>query len=181
MYEVGLALACRQPSEILIVRDDHDPFLFDVSTIPHKNIDFTDFDAAKEELKQELVFTPSRTKPHFRCSHIRAMASLTSQEQQLLKLFSEYGPDQVFWAQKSNLGTLAAVPRLLDKQLLVTEGRTDTGQATFRWTRLDISWQRTLISISPNVKPAAALWQKRHPKENNSEVIATCNLTSHCS
>ncbi len=28
MYEVGLALACRQPSEVLLVRDDHEKFLF---------------------------------------------------------------------------------------------------------------------------------------------------------
>src|SRR6266498_4784321 len=40
MYEVGLALACRQPSEVLLIRDDNERFLFDVSTIPHKIIDF---------------------------------------------------------------------------------------------------------------------------------------------
>jgi hypothetical protein len=33
MYEVGLALACRQPGEVLLVRDDKAPFLFDVSTV----------------------------------------------------------------------------------------------------------------------------------------------------
>src|SRR5687768_9612375 len=36
LYEVGLALACRHPAEVLSVRDDEDPFLFDVSTVPHK-------------------------------------------------------------------------------------------------------------------------------------------------
>ena len=35
MYEVGIALSCRQPEEVLLVRDDDDKFLFDVSTIPH--------------------------------------------------------------------------------------------------------------------------------------------------
>jgi hypothetical protein len=34
MYEVGVALAARQPSEVLLVRDDRKRFLFDVSTIP---------------------------------------------------------------------------------------------------------------------------------------------------
>ena len=38
MYEVGLALACRHPSEVLLVRDDDDPFLFDVSTEPVSEI-----------------------------------------------------------------------------------------------------------------------------------------------
>jgi hypothetical protein len=40
MYEVGLALACRQPEEVLLVRDDNERFLFNVSTIPHLTLDF---------------------------------------------------------------------------------------------------------------------------------------------
>lgn len=38
MYEVGLALACRQPAEVLLIRDDRDRFLFDVSTISPSNL-----------------------------------------------------------------------------------------------------------------------------------------------
>ncbi len=34
MYEVGLALACRQSVEVVLVRDDSEPLLFDVSHIP---------------------------------------------------------------------------------------------------------------------------------------------------
>ena len=30
MYEVGIALACRHPSEVLLVRDDEDTFPFTV-------------------------------------------------------------------------------------------------------------------------------------------------------
>src|SRR5438552_2510987 len=41
LYEVGIALACRMPSEVLLIRDDNDKFLFDVSTIPHQKLDFT--------------------------------------------------------------------------------------------------------------------------------------------
>jgi hypothetical protein len=29
LYEVGIALACRHPSEVLLARDDEDKFLFD--------------------------------------------------------------------------------------------------------------------------------------------------------
>jgi hypothetical protein len=46
MYEVGLALACRQPSEVLLVRDDRARFLFDVSVVPHMQVDFTDKERA---------------------------------------------------------------------------------------------------------------------------------------
>ena len=51
LYEVGLALACRHPSEVLLIRDDYEDFLFDVSTVPHKNLNFTDEAGATEQLR----------------------------------------------------------------------------------------------------------------------------------
>ena len=55
MYEVGLALACRNPEEVLILRDDQDQLLFDLSTIPHMRVDFTDHAAAKTEIHDAIV------------------------------------------------------------------------------------------------------------------------------
>ncbi|MBM3500422.1 MAG: hypothetical protein FJX74_17330 [Armatimonadetes bacterium] len=55
MYEVGIALACRQPAEVLLIRDGQDRFLLDVSTIPHMTLDFTDAGAARVRLASELV------------------------------------------------------------------------------------------------------------------------------
>ena len=37
MYEVGIALACRPPSDVLLVRDDQEKFLFDVSIDTSRN------------------------------------------------------------------------------------------------------------------------------------------------
>jgi hypothetical protein len=54
MYEVGIALACRQPADVLLIRDDRDHFLFDVSTIPHMTLDFTQRDTACELLREAL-------------------------------------------------------------------------------------------------------------------------------
>ncbi len=54
LTEAGLALACRQPSEVLLIRDDRDNFLFDVSAIPHKIIDFSDKNRARHELHVEI-------------------------------------------------------------------------------------------------------------------------------
>lgn len=54
MYEVGLALACRQPSEVLLVRDDRDKFLL-ISTIPHMTIDFTNTTTAMFTLHEALI------------------------------------------------------------------------------------------------------------------------------
>lgn len=55
MYEVGVALACRHPSEVLLVRDDEDKFLFDVSSIPHMEVDFTNTGAAIDSLREALL------------------------------------------------------------------------------------------------------------------------------
>ncbi len=54
MYEVGLALACRQSTEVLLIRDDRDKFLFDVSTVPHMTVDVANKDLAIKVLKEEL-------------------------------------------------------------------------------------------------------------------------------
>ncbi len=78
MYEVGLALACRQPGEVLLVRDDKAPFLFDVSTVPHKHIEFSDAGNARTELAHELV-ARLREVDHLRDARLAvAIASLTS-------------------------------------------------------------------------------------------------------
>lgn len=55
MYEVGIALASRQSSEVLLVRDDEDKFLFDVSTVPHLKMDFSDKLKAVIRLRNELI------------------------------------------------------------------------------------------------------------------------------
>lgn len=55
MYEVGMALACRQPADVLLVRDDYEKFLFDVSTIPHITIEFADVPKARARLTEELL------------------------------------------------------------------------------------------------------------------------------
>jgi len=57
MYEVGVALACRHPSEVLLIRDDEDRFLFDVSTIPHLRLDFTDAVKARDCFTNTLLLT----------------------------------------------------------------------------------------------------------------------------
>jgi len=55
MYEVGIALSCRNPSEILIVRDDQEKTLFDVSMVPHMHIDFSDTEGAKNKLTSAIL------------------------------------------------------------------------------------------------------------------------------
>lgn len=55
LYEVGIALACRSPEEVLLIRDDTDQLIFDTSSVPHKTIDFFDKDKAIETLRSLLL------------------------------------------------------------------------------------------------------------------------------
>lgn len=131
-----MALACRQPSEVLLVRDDHDPFLFDVSTVPHKQMNFTDVDQAKKTLADEMLARLKEVK-HVRDARIAvAAASLTSQERSVLAAFAAYDTNQVFWFKKSSVFNSIAIARLLDKQLIRTAGATADGEAMFGWTML---------------------------------------------
>lgn len=149
MYEVGLALACRQPTEVLLIRDDHDKFLFDVSTIPHKQMNFADEASARTELANELVARLREINHMNDARLLLATSTLTAPERGIIEAFKDYTPEKVFWLQKGNLATLAAIPRLLDKQLLITAGTTNDGKEMFRWTRLGYTLAQSLETLLP--------------------------------
>jgi hypothetical protein len=85
MYEVGLALACRLPSEVLLVRDDRKRFLFDVSTIPHVTIDFSDRDAAIDRIRAALTDRLQETATLFDARVTIALRGLMPLELQILE------------------------------------------------------------------------------------------------
>lgn len=127
MYEVGLALACRQSSEVLLVRDDEDKFLFDVSTIPHKKIDFTDVENAKDILSEELR---ERLKEQRYVNDSRvelAMAQLSPLDVLLLRQFAT-DPDQDYQITITP-DNVVSISRLLDKQLIMTHNLSQAGGA----------------------------------------------------
>lgn len=139
MYEVGLALACRQPSEVLLIRDDEYPFLFDVSTIPHITINFSDKEKAKKQLRSEIIDKVDSID-YFNDTRVRiAISSLSAAELSLLnKLASQ--PDNFIWSPVSG-GTVLSViehaaSRLLDKQLIQLVGEFDNKQPAYRATKL---------------------------------------------
>ena len=89
MYEVGIALACRQPSDVLLIRDDKDKFLFDVSTVPHMHLDFVDTEEARASLTRELL-ARLREQKHLTDARVKlAVTSLTNQEIELLSQLEE--------------------------------------------------------------------------------------------
>ena len=136
MYEIGIALACRQSSEVLLVRDDKDKFLFDVSTIPHMTLNFVDSDAARDALRDELM---SRLRERNLVHDARvetAIASLSGPEVAILKTLAKHDLGTI-WGKPGgsfNLIDLAAYPRLLDKHLIKVAGEFEEGHAAFGWT-----------------------------------------------
>ena len=124
MYEVGLALACRQPCDVLIVRDDDDKLLFDVSTILHYKINFTDTKNAVQQLSEQIASRINEQNFLFDARVQIAFASLSAEEVTLLKQMSGYSSTTI-WARKvkgiANWYALAT-NRLLDKGIITLAG-----------------------------------------------------------
>jgi hypothetical protein len=141
MYEVGLALACRHPSDILLVRDDKDKFLFDVSTIPHMHLDFTDMEKARTALETELQ-ARVREQNYFNDARVKlAVASLSSADIDLMSCFAERPEGEIspwtpevssLWAGFQE----ATLMRLLDKRLIVLAGKFEKGNTGYKPTQL---------------------------------------------
>jgi len=139
MYEVGLALACRQPSDVLLIRDDRDKFLFDVSTVPHMHVDFTDAASATAALNAELV-ARLREQNYLTDARVRlAVSSLSDQEIKLLSGFADLQPGQVSgWNIGGTVLSVyeAAIMRLLDRRLIILAGKFEEGFPGYEPTQL---------------------------------------------
>ncbi len=120
MYEVGLALSCRLPSEVLLIRDDNKKFLFDVSTIPHITIDFTNQSAATEQIRTALRDRLSETKKIYDARVIMAVRQMTPLQLQILEGLLKLAPGQANDFSIKGTGRLSipierAVSELLNK------------------------------------------------------------------
>ena len=115
MYEVGVALACRQSSEVLLIRDDQERFLFDVSTIPHKHIDFSDANPCKATTGRRTRCSRLNERDHLQDARIAiAVAGLTAEERRILSVFAPYQPGEAVPCatnQPRNIGSLATAAR----------------------------------------------------------------------
>lgn len=141
MYEVGIALACRQPQEVLLIRDDNDNFLFDVSTIPHMTIDFNQESIARQRLQDELM-ARLRERQYVNDARVQlAIAGLSAEELTALKQAAEYAPGTV-WGRKDtgsvDFFAMASTPRLLDKGLIQLAGRFVEGYPAYHLTPLGL-------------------------------------------
>jgi hypothetical protein len=139
MYEVGIALAARHPSDVLLVRDDDDPLLFDVTVIPHAKIDFEKTDEARA-LLQNLLIERLREQQRVRHAKIEiAIASLSAEEMNLINRFALFPVNKAWNYPKTdnvNFEAQVAIPRLLDKGMIIVSGRFVDGHPAYRWTEL---------------------------------------------
>lgn len=95
MYEIGVALACRLPSEVLLIRDDDKKFLFDVSSVPNRTIDFKDSGKAIELIRSAIHDRIAETNLTSDARIRLAVRTLTQDEHRVLKEFAELAPDEV--------------------------------------------------------------------------------------
>ena len=139
LYEVGIALACRHPSEVLLVRDDEDKFLFDVSSIPHMKVDFTNTVVAVREIAEALQARFNERQLVNDARVELAVAALSNDEAIMLKSVADYPPGTV-WGRPNTKGVdffgMAALPRLLDKQLIRAVGEFEEGHPAYVTTPL---------------------------------------------
>lgn len=143
MYEVGIAVSCREPHEILLIHDDTDRLLFDVMTIPHVRIDFVDEVAARVQLTSALRMRLAEQN-HLNDARVElAIRTLSYDELSTIKFFLQCWPRQGFGfeLQKQGINSplLTGVSRLVDKGVLRCSGEGEgqtTKMAMFEWTPL---------------------------------------------
>ncbi|MEQ9450822.1 MAG: hypothetical protein RJQ07_04475 [Pseudomonadales bacterium] len=141
MYEVGMALASRLPSEVLLIRDDNEKFLFDVSTIPHQTIDFSDTSSAIETLRTTLVDRLVETNLTADARIEIAVESLTQQELSTLKILD---------ALPNDLARDFALPKLNQPSSPVRQGLERLiSKGCIKSTAINIETESLFYQINP--------------------------------
>jgi hypothetical protein len=133
MYEVGIALACRSPSDCLIVRDDTKKLLFDVSSIPHMTIDFSDEHTAQQQLRQAIEARLSESDLTSDARIRIAAQTLTQAEIVILNVLAKLGPNESSGLTHPNSGQVSipiaqGIQSLFEKGCIKAVGvQDDTG------------------------------------------------------
>ena len=107
MYEIGVALACRNASEVLLFRDDNKKFLFDVSTIPHLEVDFSNNSDAINKLRNAIADRIRETDLVHDARIAIATNTLTQDEMSVLNALSDLAPNQCRDLSNPKLGQLS--------------------------------------------------------------------------
>lgn len=141
LYEVGMALACRSPEEVLLVRDDNDPLIFDTSSIPHETIDFDNKDTAIEKIRALLIDRANERKIIYDARVVSALAHLAPDDLEILKVLADIDPTHSAdfrkqFGEKKGMAipTARALENLLRLDLVVAHSLTDDASLTYKLT-----------------------------------------------
>ncbi len=119
MYEVGLALSCRNQTEVLLIKDikDKGRVLFDVSTIPHLLIDFSEPENSKAQLSMAIR---DRINERDLTKSIRLQIALSSLSQSEIRIIRANKKNSLIgWEEgKVSFTINNGLPRLLEKGIL---------------------------------------------------------------
>ena len=159
MYEVGLALACRLPSEVLLIRDDRKKFLFDVSTIPHITIDFSDNELAIKTLRAALLDRLTESRKLFDARVMIALKGFTPYELEILEYLSKLAPNEaadysvaISGANQLNIPTERAISALLLKGCIEASMRSENGAIYYAATHFGRKVAKAAITNLPKLK-----------------------------
>lgn len=145
LYEVGLALACRQPVEVVLVRDDDDALLFDVTTIPTTHFDPDDVVTSAGIIRSLLN---DRLAERALQADLRVQGTLESLSQFELNVIRQNRHLQVLsWSGSSLPAAVAmALPGLLQRRILRLALPLDpSGIARYEWT----TFGRVIVELLP--------------------------------
>jgi hypothetical protein len=171
MYEVGVALACRSPSEVLLIRDDSKKFLFDVSTIPHMEVDFSDHDIAIIQLRNAISDRLSESQLLEDARVKMAAQALTQDEIRILRNLAQLDPNQARDLATPIIGGLS-IPDERGLDGLIRKGciksvaeNVETGTVFHALNRFGYALAKIAENMLEKVKPE----DKKQPKDTNKE------------
>lgn len=166
MYEVGIALASRQPCDILLIRDDKANLLFDVSTIPHLTIDFTDKPNAIKILTNSMVERLKEQTHIYNAKLKMTVDSLSGEEIILLKQNKDYKESHVWGKPVDGISSWysTATTRLLDKNIIKLAGQFPEDKPAFQFTPLGFYIMKLINSKLTTYKPDII---EEKPKDTN--------------
>jgi hypothetical protein len=160
MYEVGIALACRQPEEVLLVRDDNDKIMFDTSTIPHLTIDFEDKDGAIDIIYNSLC-DRAKERDLKRDARVKiAMTRITTNELQLVRDLAVASPGEAIDLRKDvgngikilPIATAASLSNLLREEIATASMILDDGGLAYSLTDIGRAVNDKLSNLQEKIK-----------------------------
>ena len=150
MYEVGLSHAIRQPSEVIMVRDDDEPVSFDVAGLRVHHYERSDLASARKQFESLIQKSVSETDSRH---SLKVDQILQRLDQACLIVMEHVGKEDSFvYVPKTKeeseqmmlMGHASAIRFFLDNGLLRCESDFSSHTYSYKWTELGKSVLRRM-------------------------------------